>query len=343
MTLTSCVDKSDQLLIGLASGDSLGSTSEFLPLDRVRHLLDSKNGWPFKQVGGGAFGWKPGEPTDDTDMAMAIYRALKDSDGQFNPERIIANFIAWYDSHPRDIGATTARLLSAHRSAFDVGYDWLSVSMKQYSSQAAANGSLMRNGIIAGCAPDTLTAMRYAAIQSLITHPAPLPVICCVIQTWIQRRMLDGQTIGDQWQSDAISAVLDWKDRCASEDGVLARWLDTVGSDFNTAIDIMSHLDGSLDYNPYSPNAIQHQGYVLTTLQIGVWALRWALEGVPFPSAPDWLKPVTARTGVDTLAWVACIGRDSDTYGAVAGSLLASKFDLPSYFTDGLMVLRELS
>ena len=73
-----------KLLAGLAAGDSLGSTVEFGSRDLVQTVYDP-NGWPFKQVGGGTFNWKPGEATDDTDMAWAMVKATMEAQGRIQP------------------------------------------------------------------------------------------------------------------------------------------------------------------------------------------------------------------------------------------------------------------
>ncbi len=67
-------DKIKLLMLGLAAGDSLGSTSEFCAQSSVPEVYNryKAEGWPFKQVGQGSFAWKPGEPTDDSAMAMCI-------------------------------------------------------------------------------------------------------------------------------------------------------------------------------------------------------------------------------------------------------------------------------
>ena len=65
MTLTtSQLDRACGVLLGTAAGDALGAASEFGP-PRGPEL-------EVVMVGGGSFGWEPGEWTDDTSMAIAI-------------------------------------------------------------------------------------------------------------------------------------------------------------------------------------------------------------------------------------------------------------------------------
>ena len=63
-------------LLGLAAGDALGTTLEFRPPGHVRADTD--------MVGGGPFGLKPGEWTDDTSMALCLAESLVERSG-FDP------------------------------------------------------------------------------------------------------------------------------------------------------------------------------------------------------------------------------------------------------------------
>jgi ADP-ribosylglycohydrolase len=69
-----------RLLTGLAAGDSLGSTSEFVPQKDIPALYDrvKDSGWPFRQIGRGTYCWNAGDPTDDTELALCIIRGGKD-------------------------------------------------------------------------------------------------------------------------------------------------------------------------------------------------------------------------------------------------------------------------
>ena len=51
-------------LLGLAAGDALGTTLEFKPPGSFEPIVD--------MVGGGPFGLRPGQWTDDTSMALCL-------------------------------------------------------------------------------------------------------------------------------------------------------------------------------------------------------------------------------------------------------------------------------
>ena len=73
MTLTTAqLDRAVGVLLGTAAGDALGAAYEFGP-PRGAEL-------EVAMVGGGAFGWEPGEWTDDTSMAIAIAEVATGAD-----------------------------------------------------------------------------------------------------------------------------------------------------------------------------------------------------------------------------------------------------------------------
>lgn len=51
-------------------------------------------------------GWKPGEWTDDTDMALCIAHAMME-DREIRLENIARNFKKWFRENPRGIGRHT--------------------------------------------------------------------------------------------------------------------------------------------------------------------------------------------------------------------------------------------
>ena len=65
-------DRAIGALLGLAIGDAIGTTLEFRARDTYEPLTD--------MVGGGPFGLKVGEWTDDTAMALALADSLEGRD-----------------------------------------------------------------------------------------------------------------------------------------------------------------------------------------------------------------------------------------------------------------------
>ena len=55
-------------LLGVAAGDALGATVEFMEPEEIEH----EHGVHREIIGGGGFGWRPGQGTDDTDLTWAV-------------------------------------------------------------------------------------------------------------------------------------------------------------------------------------------------------------------------------------------------------------------------------
>lgn len=152
-------------LVGSACGDALGATLEFKSRDEV--ALTYPNGLR-DIVGGGWMGLEPGETTDDTAMMLAIGRACT-SDG-IDLDQVAANFVAWMQTGPKDIGTQTRQALSLLASG--LRWDEAGERLQRESARGVAgNGSVMR------CAPIALRfrshpeRMVQAAIDtSRITH-----------------------------------------------------------------------------------------------------------------------------------------------------------------------------
>ncbi len=97
-------------LVGLAVGDALGTTLEFAARnDRAEQLTD--------MIGGGPFGLRAGQWTDDTALAVALADSLAE-DRNFDPRDLMNRFVAWWKTGEYsctgacfDIGITTRTAL----------------------------------------------------------------------------------------------------------------------------------------------------------------------------------------------------------------------------------------
>ena len=153
-------------LIGAAVGDALGAPFEFKPGGTYKKRFPQAIvGGTGEMIGGGAFGWAPGEFTDDTQMAMALAEAILAEGGEFKPERVWNHFVAW-TKQASDIGNTTSASLrgSDYRTAAKLAHERLGYS--------DSNGSLMRIAPIgiAGVRWGQAKTMYIAKQQSALTH-----------------------------------------------------------------------------------------------------------------------------------------------------------------------------
>ncbi len=80
-------DRARGSLLGLACGDAVGTTVEFVPRGSFRPVTD--------MVGGGPFELRPGQWTDDTSMALCLAESLLKCDG-FNPADQMLRYLRWF-------------------------------------------------------------------------------------------------------------------------------------------------------------------------------------------------------------------------------------------------------
>lgn len=326
----------DLLFAGLHAGDSLGSTSEGVAPDAMPAWFSRyrEQGWPFRQVGGGHLQWRPGQGTDDTQMARCLVRGYLLAGG-FDGDSIARQFVEWIRGGPRGVGGTVQVTLG------DVlhGVPWHQGGLRLYREDPdnLPNGSLMRNGVVPALAGSRDECLAFALRHSVITHYAPLCVLCCAAQAWLLWGLLHGEELRAGWERAFGD---DWKAWLAqTEDEVARNWRGEVGGDLDAAWRVFD--DAELDpdrFDPFShPDRYTGAGYVLYTLQVAVWAAHWAGRYAPLPAPPGLPGEVFARTGSWVLAWIAMLGADADTYGATAGPLVAAICkELPGELTTGL-------
>jgi ADP-ribosyl-[dinitrogen reductase] hydrolase len=160
-------------LLGLATGDALGTTVEFQRRGSFPPLTDI--------VGGGVFGLAPGQWTDDTSMALCLAASLVET-GDFDMADQMARYLRWYDHGYMsstgkcfDIGNTTRDALERYRQSGKAA------SGSSHPS-TAGNGSLMRLAPVPMFySPDRAHARLYAGKSSRTTHAAKLCVEACML------------------------------------------------------------------------------------------------------------------------------------------------------------------
>ena len=103
-------DRAIGAFVGLAIGDALGTTLEFASRDSRPLVTDI--------VGGGPFGLKPGEWTDDTSMALCLAESILNKN-DIDPQDLMNRFRMWSESGHNsvtgscfDIGQTVGQVLN---------------------------------------------------------------------------------------------------------------------------------------------------------------------------------------------------------------------------------------
>jgi ADP-ribosyl-[dinitrogen reductase] hydrolase len=155
--------------LGLALGDALGATVEFMTAGEIR----AAHGIHRELVGGGWLRLRPGQVTDDTEMSLAMARALDATGGWSGPAGADA-FAAWLKGRPADVGSTCRagiRRWMLEGTLEGRPGDW-----------DAGNGAAMR---VLPAALLTLgddeALRRLAVAQGRITHHHPLSDAACVL------------------------------------------------------------------------------------------------------------------------------------------------------------------
>lgn len=330
------------MLEGLACGDSLGAVSEFkVPWHVTSQVIDPHSPWPCEMVS--AFGWAAGAPTDDTDMAMCVAQSVGRG-GSFSPVAAAKEFLVWLRTGPADVGNTTRislEYLSKEEDFTIRGKYWVGARKYWLRTASQANGGIMRNGPIAALmtpsGADEAAIITATVQQCIITHYAPMPVLCCVVHSLLIHRALRAEPGAAPAPSIGLIRELlagpwsSWK-ASVSDEGCKV-WLEDVqgyGQLGPAECELVEKLEGFEDLDPYHMMYRGISGWALLTLRISLWALHWALERrAPSCGIPHWLPawPFVSPEfgGVDAaLRWVVLIGADADTYAAVAGALLGA-------------------
>lgn len=157
-------------LLGLAIGDAVGTSVEFMPRGSFPPVTDMTGGGPFKL--------EAGQWTDDTSMALCLAQSLLDKDG-FDPADQLDKYLLWhqegyYSSNGRcfDIGNTTWKGLMAYK---DSGV----ALMDDTDEYSAGNGCVMRLAPVPMFfAADREKAIHFSGQSSRTTHGAKQAILC---------------------------------------------------------------------------------------------------------------------------------------------------------------------
>ena len=291
MTYTTAqLDRACGVLLGTAAGDALGAPYEFGP-PRGPDL-------EVAMVGGGGFGWEPGEWTDDTSMALAIAE-IAATGADLRREEVLDTLTArWHgwSEHAKDVGVQTRTVLSragqrgisAHTAREEAA------ALHQATGRTAGNGSLMRTAPLALAYLDDEQGLAQAARRvSELTHPDPDAGDACVLWSCAIRHAILTGVIDIQVGMEYLPGdrEMQW-----------ARWLDAAGES--------------------QPSDFQCNGWVVEALQ-GAWS---AITTTPIPQD----NPATGVFRADhlRLALEAAVrgGGDTDTVAAIAGGLLGAAY-----------------
>lgn len=175
--------------LGLAIGDALGATVEFMTPREIAHRFAREGGVHDSIVGGGWLHLPAGAVTDDTTMSLALGDALLEGArcGRPGDPVLIANaFVRWLRGRPVDCGNTCRR--GIQRYLFDGSLQG------PPNDGDAGNGALMRNLPAAiALLHDDAGFERVALAQARITHHHPLSDAAVLALGHVTRALLRGE------------------------------------------------------------------------------------------------------------------------------------------------------
>jgi ADP-ribosylglycohydrolase len=231
-------------LVGLATGDAVGTTVEFQPRGSFAPVTD--------MTGGGPFGLEPGQWTDDTSMALCLAESLVCT-GRMDLGDQASRYVRWWrhghlSSTGRcfDIGNATRAALLRYEQSGDP-------RAGSVDANAAGNGSLMRLAPVAMkfCACPAV-AVHACGESSLVTHAAPACIDAC---RWFGG-LLAGAMLG------------------AAKEELLSPMYTPVPGLWERhpllSPEVLAVARGS--YLAKEPPAIRGSGWVVHTLEAALWA-----------------------------------------------------------------------
>jgi ADP-ribosyl-[dinitrogen reductase] hydrolase len=228
-------------LMGLAVGDALGTTVEFIPRGSFAPVTD--------MVGGGPFNLPAGAWTDDTSMALCLGESLLACSkfGGFDAADQMRRYVRWWtDGHWGstgicvDIGTTVREALVKFRETGNP-------HSGPVHDRSAGNGSIMRLAPVAMYYyPDYEAVVERCGVSSWTTHGATACVEACRLLGAVLFKALNG----------------------CGKDEVLGVGRDGVGMEF---------LDEGIggiargDYLGKGEEEIRGSGYVVESLEAALW------------------------------------------------------------------------
>ena len=254
-------------------------------------------------VGGGPFGLKPGDWTDDTSMALCLAASLSECAG-FNPRDQMERYVRWM----------TEGYFSSTGSCFDIG-GTTSASLHRFQRtgepysgstdpRSAGNGSIMRLAPVAMYFyPDLAQVVRYCGESSRTTHAAEECVDACRLFGAMFCRALAGEP----------------------KDAILTRSFDGLASPPDLSPRIQDIADGG--YFSKSEADISGSGYVVESLEAALWCF---FTTVSYEDAI--LRAVNLGDDADTTAAVC---------GQIAGAFYGLP-GIPPHWLDRLTMHREI-
>ena len=287
-------------ILGHAVGDALGVPVEFMSRDALALAPVTD------MMGYGTYPVPEGSWSDDTSMVLATLDAL--SEGRVDVDAIMRNFVLWVTENKYtptgvlfDIGGTSHCAIRNYMATADAKNCGLSDACSN------GNGSLMRILPVALL----LYAGKYSqrdAIEvvhrvSALTHAHPRSLIACGIFAFVLWELLRSPT------KDSIGRGLQRAKEFYKDEQELSTYEERL---FRRIGRILPEGENNEDFPPLTREEIRSSGYVVDTLEAVIWCL------------------LTTNDYKSCVLTAVNLGEDTDTIGAIAGSLAAVLYGISS-------------
>jgi len=283
-------------LMGLAIGDALGTTNEFKTLKAP--VFPGLAIGPLEDIkGGGPFGVKAGQVTDDTQMACCLYLSLA-THGAYDIRDAAQRYVAWA-KHAFDVGGQISSALAVMKPQQPTSAGraiWLAAG-----KHPAANGSLMRTAPIGALLAAPIERRTAAVLDSAITHFDPKCRISCAALDSAIAAGIAGAS-AEEMHGAAVAEVADAAALIGEdyESDDLSKAIEAVREDLGLASTADPDLYGDTVHIQKS------QGFVRVAFRLAFWEL-------------------LHRDGfAEAVLDVANRGGDADTNAAITGALVGS-------------------
>ncbi len=263
-------DRARAAFLGLALGDALGATVEFMTAGEIR----AAHGVHRELTGGGWLRLKPGQVTDDTEMSLGLARAI-DEAGGWAPRLAADHLARWLKGRPVDVGSTCRAGLRRYL---------LDGTLEGPPGEwDAGNGAAMR------VLPAALLTLgddaalgRVAVEQARLTHHHPLSDGACLLVGRLVHRACLGYALRQLREVAEEAGRREPRFRFQPYRGLATGYVvDTVQT-------VLHHLFSTRDFEGCLTAVVNQGGDADTTGAIAgaIAGAYYGLEGLP----PRWLK-----------------------------------------------------
>ena len=274
-------------ILGGMIGDAIGATFEFKKSADAQQLLRWYDYLSKGLVGGGPFNLKPGQFTDDTEMALAIMSTINQY-GLYDQNKVAAAYYAWYLSEPIDIGKTTKTAISQQTANKMI---W---AAKTVNAESLSNGFLMRlYGLVALYQNRTLVEVTEAALLDVqLTHSHPEALSITIVYVGILYKAVNGVSAPNIYQ---------WAKKNARPHSMVSNIIQSMETSFNR----FSYSDQIWDIKNIDTHSIGFVGYA-------IWLLFKCL--LHHQSYRDAMLDIVSRGG------------DTDTNACIVGAVMGALY-----------------